>query len=338
MRGGAAAAGSTSEEGELEFWWYVGSAAALVCVAGLMSGLTLALMSVDVMDLEILLRSGTVQQRAHAHAILPLLTDPHRLLVSLLICNSAASEALPLVLDRVVDPVTAVLLAVTVVLVFGEIVPQAVCATHGLRIAAASAPCVRAVMLLTWPLAAPIAAVLNAVLGPRHSALFRRAELKALVDLHGAGQAYGGHLTGDEVAVIKGALDLSHKTAAHAMTPIDLAFMLPADARVDEDTTDVVVASGHSRIPVHAPRNRGDIRGILLVKELIQVAPDGTRSVGDLKIRSVPYLLACECCGCLGGLGGKRERGEMADGMVVYSVVCWVCVWGERGVRKRSSS
>jgi metal transporter CNNM len=64
--------------------------------------------------------------------------------------------------------------------------------------------------------------VLGRVLGPRHTALFRRAELKALVDLHGEGLEFGGQLTADEVCIIKGALDLTHKVAKSAMTPLDM--------------------------------------------------------------------------------------------------------------------
>lgn len=43
-------------------------------------------------------------------------------------------QALPIFLDKLVDPVTAVLLSVTVVLVFGEILPQAVCRSYGLQV------------------------------------------------------------------------------------------------------------------------------------------------------------------------------------------------------------
>ena len=52
-------------------------------------------------------------------------------------------------------------------------------------------------------------------------ALFRRAQLKALVDAHGLKEGLGGNLTHDEVTVIRGALDLTHKTAADCMTPMD---------------------------------------------------------------------------------------------------------------------
>jgi metal transporter CNNM len=43
--------------------------------------------------------------------------------------------------------------------------------------------------------------------------MFRRTQLKALVDMHGADEGLGGNLTADEVNVICGALDLTSKTA-----------------------------------------------------------------------------------------------------------------------------
>ena len=52
-------------------------------------------------------------------------------------------------------------------------------------------------------------------------ALFRRAQLKALVDAHGLKEGLGGNLTHDEITVIRGALDLTHKTAADCMTPME---------------------------------------------------------------------------------------------------------------------
>ena len=59
-------------------------------------------------------------------------------------------------------------------------------------------------------------------------ALFRRAQLKALVDAHGLKEGLGGNLTHDEITVIRGALDLTHKTAADCMTPMEtVRFKLP---------------------------------------------------------------------------------------------------------------
>ena len=47
--------------------------------------------------------------------------NAHYLLVTLLLCNAAAMEALPIVLDKLVHEVVAILISVTAVLFFGEL-------------------------------------------------------------------------------------------------------------------------------------------------------------------------------------------------------------------------
>jgi metal transporter CNNM len=277
---------------DADFLFFTLLAIGLTSLAGTMSGLTLGLMSLDNVDLEVLKRSGTHHQRLCAIKIHPVIANPHRLLVTLLVCNAGAAEALPLVLDRLTDPITAVIISVTVVLLFGEIIPQAACSAYGLEIGALSAPFVRILMFLTAPLNYPIAWVLDRVLGHRQTALFRRGELKALVDIHGQGQAFGGQLSPDEVRIIKGALDLTNKRAKAAMTPLDMVFMLSLDDVLDEATLTAILASGHSRIPVHRPGNKSDILGILLVKELILVDIHAGIKVSSMKVRSLPSLLA----------------------------------------------
>lgn len=42
-----------------------------------------------------------------------------------------------------------------------------------------------------------------------------------MVDIHGADYGLGGELSEDEITVIRGALDLSNKTAATCMTPLE---------------------------------------------------------------------------------------------------------------------
>jgi metal transporter CNNM len=56
-------------------------------------------------------------------------------------------------------------------------------------------------------------------------ALFRRAQLKALVGLHSSAEGLGGNLSADEISIITGALDLTSKTAWTAMTPLDKVSM-----------------------------------------------------------------------------------------------------------------
>ncbi|KAK9826092.1 hypothetical protein WJX81_001533 [Elliptochloris bilobata] len=248
--------------------------------------------SLDSVDLEVLRRSGTPQEQAWAARIEPVVRRPHFLLVTLVLCNAACTETLPIFLDRLADPVTAILLSITVVLIFGEIIPQAVCARYGLAVGAYSAWFVQALMALTSPLSYPLSRLLDWVLGSDNTGIFRRTQLKAMLDIHGVEEGLGGDLTADEIGIIRGALDLSHKTAAACMTPFDKVFMLSADQELDEATLQSILHSGHSRIPIHKPGARREVMGLILVKELI-VWDHFTRiEVGRLKMRSMPLLRA----------------------------------------------
>lgn len=78
---------------------------------------------------------------------LQVLAHPHFLLVTLLLMNAVAMEALPIFLDRLLNPVAAILISVTAILLFGEILPQAVCKRYGLEIGAYLAWLVRLLMV-----------------------------------------------------------------------------------------------------------------------------------------------------------------------------------------------
>lgn len=85
------------------------------------------LLSLDMVELEVLKRSGSANEQRYADKIIPLIRNSHYLLVTLLLNNAAAMEALPIFLDKLVDPVTAIIVSVTAVLFFGEIIPQSIC-------------------------------------------------------------------------------------------------------------------------------------------------------------------------------------------------------------------
>ncbi|KAI3889034.1 hypothetical protein MKX03_012467, partial [Papaver bracteatum] len=75
--------------------------------------------------------------------------------------------------------------------------------------------------------------LLDYLLGNHHVALFRRSELKTLVDMHGNEVGKGGELTHDETTIIAGALELTTKTAGYAMTPIAEKFSIDINAKLD---------------------------------------------------------------------------------------------------------
>ena len=91
---------------------------------------------------------------------------------------------------------------------------------------------------------------------PHSQVLFKTAQLKALVNLHGRDRGLGGILSNDEVKVIIGALDMETKDAHAAMTPLDKVYMLSEDAILDEERLWDILNKGHSRIPVHRADNR----------------------------------------------------------------------------------
>ncbi|XP_070052048.1 DUF21 domain-containing protein At2g14520-like isoform X4 [Nicotiana tomentosiformis] len=234
-----------------EFFLYILAVVFLVLCAGLMSGLTLGLMSMSIIDLEVLAKSGTPKDRRHASKILPIVKQQHLLLCTLLISNAAAMEALPVFLDVLVPDWGAILLSVTLILLFGEIIPQSLCTRYGLAIGATVAPIVRVLIWFWFPVAYPISKILDYLLGKGHKALFRRAELRTLVDMHGNKAGKGGELSLHETTIIAGALELTEKTARDAMTPISETFAIDVNANLDRDLVNLILEKGHSRVPVY---------------------------------------------------------------------------------------
>ncbi|GAX72913.1 hypothetical protein CEUSTIGMA_g368.t1 [Chlamydomonas eustigma] len=281
-----------NSDGENVF--YLATSIALVCFAGCMSGLTLGLLSLDAVELEVLRRSGTDIEKRSAEKIIPIIKNAHYLLVTLLLCNAAAMEALPIVLDKMVHEGVAILLGVTAVLFFGEIIPQAACSKYGILIGAAMATPVRILMFATCPISWPISKILDYVLGGEHSSLFRRKQLKALVSIHSREESFGGKLSTDEIQIITGALDLTTKTAYQAMTPMEKVFMLSTNQCLDDCTVESIMSSKpYSRLPVYRGDDKRDIVGLILVKELLEYVkkfPDSP--VSNLKIRPLPRLSA----------------------------------------------
>ena len=117
------------EEEELsgaEYWMNVAISVGLVCFAGIAAGCTMGILSLDPLTLNLKLLEGSANEQEWAKAVLPVVSRHHHLLVALLLCNACANEALPIFLDKVLSETQAILVSVTCVLIFGEILPSAV--------------------------------------------------------------------------------------------------------------------------------------------------------------------------------------------------------------------
>ena len=113
--------------GTSEFYFYAFLSLFIVCFAGAMSGLTVGYLSIDKKFLEIKSRNGTKLEKEYSSRIKPILKDHHLLLTTLLLSNAVAMESLPIFLHKLFPASIAILLSTSFVLIFGEVVPQALC-------------------------------------------------------------------------------------------------------------------------------------------------------------------------------------------------------------------
>jgi CBS domain containing-hemolysin-like protein len=239
-----------------------------------------------------------LQDQQYAQKILPLIsgqvsvskrmpcmnpTSGHVLLVTLLLVNACANEALPMFLDELVPSWLAIVLSVTVVLIFGEIVPSAIFTGPGqLRLAAAFAPVVSFIRVVLFPLVLPISLILDKCLGHEENEN-RRGEIKATAKtLMSAG------LEPDEVNMIHGVLDMHRKTAGDIAKPLLQAKMVAHDDIVTKELVDRLLTWGHSRVFVYrrdpaVPEKRSDIMGVLLVKKLLGVSFEAALRVDSIQ-------------------------------------------------------
>ncbi|KAK8849819.1 hypothetical protein IAR55_005155 [Kwoniella newhampshirensis] len=281
----------------------------LVALSGMFAGLTLGYFSVDPTQLQVLSISGTPKQQEYARQILPVRKDSHLLLTTLILGNMIVNEALPVVMDGVIGGgIQAVVASTAMVVVFAEIIPQSVCSRYGLLIGARMAWPVRVMMWVAFPVAWPVAKLLEYILGAHHGIIYRRSELRELIKMHAAGAEAGGDLDLDTVQMAQGALDLAQKTVKEAMTPIDQVFMLPIEAKLDYETLGHVVRSGHSRIPVYQMVEVPDINlssptlgtnktkmvkkvmGSLLVKSCVLLDPEDATPLASIPINAIPTV------------------------------------------------
>ena len=177
----------------------------------------------------------------------------------------------------------------TLLVIFGEVVPQSICVRYGLPIGAWTSPLVVGLMWIMFPIAWPTAKLLDYLLGEDHGTTYKKAGLKTLVTLHRTlGTSPDERLNEDEVTIITAVLDLKAKPVGSIMTPMKDVFTMSADTVLDEAMMEVILSAGYSRIPIHTPENKFDFVGMLLVKMLITYDPEDAHRVRDFALATLP--------------------------------------------------
>lgn len=243
--------------------------AGLLVLSGLFSGLNLGLMALDKTELRVIESCGSPSERKWAKVIAPLRNHGNYLLCSLLLGNVLVNSTLTILLDDLTSGLVAVVVSTISIVIFGEIIPQAICSRHGLQIGARTLFITKVFMAITLPLSWPISKILDWVLGEEIGHVYDREKLIQYIRLT---QEYN-KLENEEVDIISGALELKKKTANEAMTRMDDVFMLPVTAVLDFETVSQIIGQGYTRIPVF-DGDRNNVVGLLNIKDLAFVDPE----------------------------------------------------------------
>jgi metal transporter CNNM len=238
------------------------------------------------MEMEIKARSGTDEEKKYAAKIIPIISHHHLLLVTLMLWNASATEALPIFLSALVPEYIAIIISVTLVLFMGEIIPASILTgPNQLKITASLTPLVYLVLVLFFPLAYPISIALDYVIGHSDMTIYNRTEISTMMRLHreeGVRRATegGAHATNresmyeeEEVNIIAGALKYRELPVSDVMTPVEHVYMISVADKLDYKLIYEIFKSGYSRIPVYE-KDRDDVVGLVLAKDLIFIDPE----------------------------------------------------------------
>lgn len=237
----------------------------LIGLSAVCSGLNIAFMSLDLRDLERKTKLGD----KNAKRVLPLRRNSHLSLAAILFTNVGAVSASSLVLEPHLNGFLAGLVSTLLIVLFGEIFPQAYFVKRALSVTAKLAPFLRLMIILTYPVSKPLQLLLDRLFGQSGgSRLQSREELGLIISEHATDDE--SELDIDEVEIMRGALSLSEKRVRDIMTPMENVYSLQPNEMVDDKKIDEIKTLGWSRIPV-MNNQRTICFGLVLMKDLVDM-------------------------------------------------------------------
>jgi metal transporter CNNM len=251
----------------------------LLCLSALFSGLTLGLMSLGPHELKRKSDLGDLRARK----IYKIRRRGNLLLVTLLVGNVASISSVTIALNSIAPGVIAGLLTTALVTVFGEIAPQAVFSRFAMEIGSRTAWFVRLIMIILYPVAAPLAWILDKSLGDELPTIYSRKELVGILQEHG-----GNILKSDEERIARGALTFGQKKITEVMTPRFMVTGIEQDRVLDSGTIDDLRRSGYSRFPVYDD-TLDHVTGMLYAQQLIDPA-NHNKVVLDVCTKNVYFV------------------------------------------------
>ena len=236
----------------------------MLLVAAVCSGLNVALMSLGLADLRRLSAIGDNK----AKKVLPLRQNSHLSLAGILFTNVAANSAVAIYLNQYLIGLLAGLISTILLVIFGEILPQAMFTRNALKICASLAWLIKLMIIITYPLSKPTQLLLDRLFHNQAVQLHSRRELGFIFTEHVDNA--GSELDDDEVEIIQNTLQLSEKRVSQIMTPLRHVFWLSNATTITPQVLETIIDRNYSRIPIFN-ETLTECRGILLMKDLLQV-------------------------------------------------------------------
>jgi len=234
----------------------------LVLLSGTFSGLTLGLLSLDKHELE---RKKTLGDKDAAR-VYSIRKQGNLLLCTLLLGNVAVNAAIAIVLSSIASGFLAGIISTFLIVIFGEIIPQASVSRYALKIGARMAWLVKLFIFVFYPICWPLSWVLDRMLGDEMPTVYSKRELMKIVHEHEISR--DSDVDEDEYRIVKGALSFSDETAEDIMTPRIVVYALESNTVVTKALLNEIREKGFTRIPVYE-EEIDDFIGMLFVKKLI---------------------------------------------------------------------
>lgn len=234
----------------------------LVLLSAICSGLNVAIMSLGIGDLTRKAKLGNI----NAKRVLPLRRNYHLTLASILLVNVAVISANSLVLERHMQGILAGVLSTLLIVIIGEIIPQALFTKNALRVCGRFASFLRTIIVITYPIAKPLQILLDKIFGHSESPLHSRNELRLMINEHVGSPK--SELDDDELEIMRHAILMSEKHVRDIMTPIKSIYWFTPDTMIDMHKIDEIKERGHSRIPIFN-KHLTQCHGIIMMKDMV---------------------------------------------------------------------
>lgn len=234
----------------------------LVLLSGLFSGLTIGLMSLNKTELQRKIKLGDKS----AKKVYAVRKNGNFLLTTLLVGNVAVNATISILLESIAGGLIAGVISTFLIVIFGEIIPQALFSRYALETGERLVFLVRLFMIITFPISYPIAWLLDKALGDEIPTVWSKAEIKEIVKFHK--QSDESDIDEDEERIVIGALSFSQKRVKDILTPKDEIFALQSSRTIDDSVIQEIKEEGFTRIPVYE-KNEENITSLLYAKDLI---------------------------------------------------------------------